>query len=503
VAARLPGIGLFITPDEDNWMRRAGNFAQALESGRLHRTYRSGHPGVTTMWIVGLALGPEVESLASTTGSDPIVTRVPGFMDKLVRARLAFVVVNAGLVVAMAVLIWRLLGPGPVALVAPLLALDPFLLAHAQVVHLDALSAALMTVAVLAGAVFWWSNGGRGYLVLCGVATGLAVLTKAPSLFLGLFVPGMAIWAGARGGWRRGWAALLSSVLVCGAVAAAVVFAIWPAMWVEPVETIERAIEFQMDQAGTPHQPGNFFLGRPTSDPGPLFYPVALAFRLSPPVFVGVAILAIILPPAALRRHATLLVSFALGFLLFLTIANKKLDRYALPLFPSLSILAGIGLWSLWAWLRPKAPPGLFALAVVLVAMLQALPVIGTSPYLLGYYNPLLGGPRAAERVMLVGWGEGLDQVAAYLNAQPGAADSRIAVYFPMERNLQGMVSGTVQRFGDREPADYVVDYLSASQRRQTPVEVAGTQPEFVATINGVEYARVYRIQPPRVIRNP
>ena len=43
--------------------------------------------------------------------------------------------------------------------------------------------------------------------------------------------------------------------------------------------------------------------------------------------------------------------------------------------------------------------------------------------------------------MLLVGWGEGLDQVAAYLNAQPSSERQLIAIYFPLELNFQGMVA--------------------------------------------------------------
>ena len=101
---------------------------------------------------------------------------------------------------------------------------------------------------------------------------------------------------------------------------------------------------------------------------------------------------------------------------------------------------------------------------------------------------------------MLVGWGEGLDQVADYLNAQPNAAQSRIAIYYPLVLNFQGMVAGTLHRFGDPIPTDYVVDYVNASQRGQLPREVYGRTPDFVVEMNGIVYAQVFKLDPPRIL---
>jgi hypothetical protein len=130
----------------------------------------------------------------------------------------------------------------------------------------------------------------------------------------------------------------------------------------------------------------------------------------------------------------------------------------------------------------------------------QSFPLLTVEPYALAYFNPMVGGAPAATRVLLVGWGEGLDQVANYLNAQPGAAQQRIAVYFPLVLNFQGMVQGTVFEIGDAAPVDYVVDYVNAAQRDQTPREVDGITPSLVVRINGVIYARVFRLTPPRPV---
>jgi 4-amino-4-deoxy-L-arabinose transferase-like glycosyltransferase len=226
---------------------------------------------------------------------------------------------------------------------------------------------------------------------------------------------------------------------------------------------------------------------------------------VTPIVVAGLVALAVLGPPPALRWRALLLVGFVVGFALFLTVASKKLDRYALPLFPVLAILAGLGLWSLWRHVLELA--GRFAMPVldgpalvVLVGVVQALSLVWAHPYPLAYYNPLLGGGPAARRALLVGWGEGLDQVAAYLEAQPGADAARIAIYYPQVLNFQGLVRGTVQRYGDPRPADYVVDYVSAAQRGHTPAEVAGLAPRHTVRINGILYARVYQLTPPTPI---
>jgi len=508
---RLIGVTLFVTPDEDNWMRRTGNFTQALHQNDLTRTFQSGHPGVTTMWIARAGIGGEAERLAGITTPDNPVTRTSGFMELLIRARVAMIVVNVLLIVATVALTARLVGWGPAALGGIILALDPFLVAHGQVVHVDGLSAGFMTVAILAGGIYWWAGGRVWYLVVCGLASGLAVLTKAPSLVLGLLVPAIALAAPFlnRAAWP--WTRLLRSLVIAGVIGLVTVLAVWPSFWVAPILTVERFIRFTLDTSSE-HRPGNFFLGAAVADPGPFYYPVAIMFRLSPLALAGLVSLGVLLPPRSLKRPTLLLLLFIFGLILFLSLASKKLDRYTLPAFPALDLLAGFGLWTLGRWIAPyleriivtvQARRLTVACTMLVLAVAQAIPLAMVAPYALAYYNPLVGGGPAASRVLLVGWGEGLDQVATYLNAQPGADGHLIAVYFPLELNFQGMVAGTVTQFGDPRPVNYVVDYVNAAQRGQTPSEVAGMVPVQHVWINGVLYVRVFHFDPPRRIGRP
>lgn len=506
--ARLVGVTLFITPDEDNWMRRAGNFTQAMHQGELVRTFQSGHPGVTTMWVASLAVGPDIERLAGFTIQDYPVTRVQGFMDLMIRARIGMILVNVSLLVGTVALAWRLFGFGPALLGGIIMALDPFLVAHTQVVHVDGLATGLMIVAMLAAGVYWWAGGRTAYLMLCGIATGLAILTKAPSLVMGLLVPVVALTAPLvdRAAWS--WTRALRSLIVAGLIGVVVVLALWPAFWVAPIDTVNRFVAFTM-LTSAEHRPGNFFMGQPVADPGPFYYPTAIMFRLSPLALAGLIAVGVLLPPRSLKRPTLLLLLFIFGFLAFLSLAGKKLDRYTLPAFPALDLLAGLGLWTLGSWIAPllaardvsqRVRQRLMVVAVGALLVAQALPLSMVAPYALAYYNPVVGGGPAAVRVLLVGWGEGLDQAAEYLNAQPNPENQLIAVYFPLELNFQGMVAGTVTQYGDPRPINYVVDYINAAQRDQSPPQVVGLVPVKEVKINGILYARVYHLDPPRRI---
>ncbi|MDX1522355.1 MAG: hypothetical protein R3264_12070, partial [Anaerolineae bacterium] len=117
--------------------------------------------------------------------------------------------------------------------------------------------------------------------------------------------------------------------------------------------------------------------------------------------------------------------------------------------------------------------------------------------YYLTYFSPLLGGPRRAAETTLMGWGEGMEQVAAYLNTKPDAENLYVAS--TPSQTLLPYFDGTGENFYTNDVAfraDYVVLYLAQMQRLAPSPEIvnyfAGQEPEKIISIQGVPYARVY-----------
>jgi hypothetical protein len=97
----------------------------------------------------------------------------------------------------------------------------------------------------------------------------------------------------------------------------------------------------------------------------------------------------------------------------------------------------------------------------------------------------------------MVGNGEGLDQVAAWLNDRPGAPDLWIVSHsFDI---LQPLIVASGEPLRDRVPAnaDYVVLYRFQIQIGHSPrvldEYLSRRSPDHVVWINGIEYARIYR----------
>lgn len=515
---RLHQIDLYSTTDEAYWIQRTLRFGAALWRGDLSSTYRAGHPGVSVMWVGLLGVGPDrlQAFLSDRFVRIEVLEREPGYLEAFGAARRAAAVGTAALVTLAVLLAWRLLGPGPGLAGGAILLLDPYVIGMTRLLHVDALLAPLMTVSALGGLLALY--GGLSvrsrwrYVALSGISGGLALLTKAPAGFLIVFL----MLAAVRAAWRAsaanrrhgavgvaGWAALAGGTYV----------ALFPALWVDPLGRAVQLIQFVQEIGLQPHD-GNFFLGAPVlDDPGPLYYLVAAPLRVSPLVILGLATLALPRGSWEAGHGMRWLSLYAVLFVALMTLASKKFDRYLLPAFMVLDLLAGVGLWRLAmlvAGILPKlGSPRVIATALAgIVTAAQLGLLISVWPYPIAYYNPLAGGPERARSLIMIGWGEGLEQVAAYLNGVPDSERARVVSSY--NHVLRPRFRGTTRALAPYlEPPDqagvlaapeYVVLYVSSVQRRQIPAALLRTEeigpPVFVATVNGMSYAWVYRIPP-------
>jgi len=545
---RLWGHAQSVTADDQDWVRRAVDFSQAVQKWDTRDTYQGAHPGVPVLWIANLVIPAEhVARLESRDDDRTRLEKSSSYLPVLYRVRQALSGYAAALTVALAFLAARLFGPGPGLLAGLLLAGEPFLVAHGQLFSTDSLLAMLMAVSMLSVLAYLDGRGDRFYLIVSGLAAGLAFSTKAPAILLfGLIPLVIVLWAVAD---RRsteaetattssGWLgpggpgrALVGDLLIWGAVAGLTYVVIWPALWTDPIETLTRLERGVRGVGESPRRWGNFFLGQTYDDDDvpmllwPVFYPIVTALRLSPITFMGLLMLiglavggvlaahagrwredrqavgqraAPMAAPGDSRRrvegrHLIALAGYVALFTIMMTISPKKLDRYVLPVYPVLVVLAAFGLWlTIERWL----PGRLRWLAVGVLGVCQVFLVASVAPYPLSFYNPMLGGAPTARQAMIVGWGEGLDQVAAYLDRQPNPRE--IVAVSLYKDQIVPLYRGNGARLEDWSKGNYLVSYVNMEQRGLIPEPlqelVMTTPPEHTVWINGIVYARVYRI---------
>jgi hypothetical protein len=138
------------------------------------------------------------------------------------------------------------------------------------------------------------------------------------------------------------------------------------------------------------------------------------------------------------------------------------------------------------------------------VLIFQGVLVITSYPYYLTYYNPVLGGARVAQRIVTIGWGEGLDLAAAYLNQKPNAESLKVTAWHhaAFAPYFRGQSSRDPGQFGNAQQVmsnDYLIIYHHQLQLRIYNPDVLTYfqehyEPEHVVGLNGVDYALIYAV---------
>ena len=504
---RLSALDVFVTSDEDLWYGRSKAFSEALRKHDWERTYQSGHPGVITMWLGaaadrwGLAqpaflTGPGLRQLMHASPPAPST----GLPPLTVGARMLVGLITWLGILAAYPLVRRLFGAPSGLLGTVLIALDPFFLTHSRFHHLDALLTTFMVLSLLSLLVFQFRRRHPGYLLASAALAGLAVANKSPGVFL---VPcaGLILLSGSLFGKglerRREFLRAVGALAIWGLIAAVVFVAIWPAMWVKPLETLRQEFSVAKNYAENPHEASNYFWFAVRPDPGPGFYPVAWAFRTTPWVLLGLLGWIIAWRKQKERGLAMVILLCALLYTVAMTAGQKKFDRYLLPIFPLLDLLAAVG-WVALAerWRTASAARRIVPVLAAGLIVGQLILVWPTRPYYHTYYNPAVGGSRTAPQILVMGWGEGLDRAAAYLNTKPDADKLIASSWHKMEFAyfFRGTTIQTQHYLRKAEP-DYYSLYYSVLQRHLMPEIseplLAYGPPEFKATLNGIDYAWV------------
>jgi hypothetical protein len=267
-------------------------------------------------------------------------------------------------------------------------------------------------------------------------------------------------------------------------------------------------------EGGSAHPGGNFFLGQPDPTPGVHFYPAALALRMTPWLMLGVLLLPVgwqqFRAMPATRRDLLIMIGFVLLFVVALSVFPKKLNRYVMPIFPTLGILAAVG------WLSTLSAIGYrlsaigyrlsaigYRLSIGVLATLAILNAAHWHPYSIAYFNPLLGGTQTGQNTFLIGNGEGLAEAADWFNAQPDITGVVVTANMPLviQAYLQHGAHATSADAGELAPnTGYVLVYIRNSWDGALPPFDRYYQqvpPVHTVTIHGIDYAWIYDVPQP------
>lgn len=319
-------------------------------------------------------------------------------------ARLPILIIGAAFIVLFGSWGFKLFGPWPALGATTLAACSPNLLAHARLSTTDFGCAALMFAAVYA----CWAaldNGRRRAWAICGLTTGLALLTKYTALLLGPIIvilalmhihrnPGttLRIFAGLT------VAAIVSILIVC----AGYNLSFNPLLYLSGLKRVY--------STGAPGY--QYYLLGETSQ-SPWWYYHLITFFLKTPV----PILILICTAAAAflirtedRASASFLIVPAMVMMFVACFDQTNLGfRRILPAVPFLLLLTGLVPTAFRSRVAKRVYPALVLLSV------------GTSasafPHYLSYFNEIAGGPDRGPFLLddsNVDWGQDLPALAQW-----------------------------------------------------------------------------------------
>ena len=528
---RIAGLDKFVTIDETRWLAGSANFLQAISHGDFADTYQKEHPGVTVLWMGALGVwnafptyAQEAPGQFSTDWEDlePWLaensTHTP--LELLAAARW-WIALAASLFIALGFFpLRKLFGTPLAALISLYVAWMPFFVGLSRLVFPGALLTPTLYLALVSFLAWLYRGRAWRYVLFSGFVTGLALFSKTPAIWLiptALILCGVeAIRAKKMIGAKTSGGNLLAGVVIWGITALAAFVLLWPAMWVTPVETIRRMVEALL-LYGRGHDNPLFFFGSTTARPGFLFYPVAFLLRASPATTIGLILAPFLFwrrawpfEQTATRRAAGALLLFAVIFIAGMSLSSKQLDRYMLPTMPPLAVIAVLA-WSGAAqklvdrfgrprWRQRQDHLLAIGLSAGITLLLVGLPMIRHAPTYLTYYNPLTGGNRTAQNIMVLGWGEGLEQAAHWLSEQPDTETASVVAWY-----RTGPISYFYQSqkpFLDFDnpvfwtDADYAVTYINQWQRRLPAAQItdrlAALTPLHTVQLHGIDYVRIY-----------
>ncbi|GAB4542524.1 MAG: hypothetical protein Fur002_12930 [Anaerolineales bacterium] len=442
LAPRLAALGSFATLDEPYWLSMGANFYYALGQREFENTVYEYQPAVTTMWIVTAALliyFPEYRGLGQGYLDfekgllDPfLIEHDKSPLELFLVARTLQVLLVTALFLVLYGLLKKIFPRWAAAFAVLFAAFDPYFLGQSRLLNHEALVALFVSISLLA-LYLYFKQEKKSLLILSGIAAGLAQLTKSSAIAMLLPVIVILWMEFPAQRWRTGkvfaaWLALLVGTYVLA----------WPGMWVAPAKMLYvvygNAFSYSLQGARLAVteelEPARFALNANLLKE--IWYFVSVwMYRTTPFTWMGIILAGLftwmrrISPPVQeTRRVALILLSTAAAFILLFAISQgRNSPHYILTSYLALNLFAALGFSALKNQRAAAALLMLFLTA-------QAWSALARAPYYYTYRSPILHAAGWYADFPQKAYGEGLEQAAAYLAAQPGAADSSTLVYY-------------------------------------------------------------------------
>jgi len=536
------GIDKFVSTDEPTWLRNGGNFYYALGQRDFQETY-SGiyiHPGITTDEIVAsvfLVVFPEYRGIGTYFPGDAeqekfLLQHGIHPLNILAYAR----AVQLGIILIALIILFclfrRLIGTKFAFICILLISYDPCYLGNARLLNHEAMMSIFMLLSILFWVVYLFKDGKAIFLILSGAFAAIAILSKAPAIFLlpfTLVILGIRLiidWRARKKHFIKLLGIATLKFLCWSGILNFVHMALWPARWVEPLGTLKSLFfdtlgystlqPLPVGVQGAPHFPW--------VNANDLAWELSmLVWKTTPVIWIGV-ILAFVLCLSNvknLKNNKFLYLIFllsglvALGFLFVygsgIMPESSVRNHYLLSVYLCLDMIAAIGWFLAVVWLDARLLRGraYFRYVLFIVMLTQVISSLSFYPYYYTYYNPIRESLQPGMQHPHDGYSEVLEQAGVYLSNKPSAEQLKVLSWFatgPFSYYFPGVADIIVPFVGDNQNVlenlreyDYLVIYYEYQRLANDPPHLMaalnGAVPEHVIWYHGVEYVRIYRVK--------
>lgn len=495
ILTRIPRSGTtIVNTDEVYWHGRSWNFTNALVNKDYKKTYQKYHPGVTLMWEISAT----AKMMSVLDKSD--INEVFLSFERL-HSNVQFVLTSWFFILLLFIvyLLNKATGKWWFSIISvTVLMLEPFYIGNSRLIHHDVQSSLYVLIAILSVYLYAERKSSLFFVFLSSFFLSLATLSK--TLYLGaflfcLFFGGLILIR------NKDFKKLghFATVLILSFLFFYIL--LFPALWVAPVETVKTMFT-ESFIVGEDEGHTQIFFGNKSRNPGALFYPVLFLLKSSPLLIIGfvlflgkvfIDIIRIVIKREKLYKSEVPLVLFMsifyIGYFLVITYFDKKVDRYFVPLYPWISILAVLG----WSTLIKKKL--LLIIPISLFLVTTAVQLVTIFPHYLMYVNPFIGDADKANQI--IGqklFGIGIFDLRDYIVKKYGDSTS-------IGTNDYGPLSsiypnGRVYNVLVKHPNDFKIMVLGPNKDFPPSVKKdSNISYRYVESIyiNGLEFWRIYK----------
>ncbi|MFH1295087.1 MAG: glycosyltransferase family 39 protein [bacterium] len=395
---RLFGIfGDFSNSDAWRWHHRSESFYQGLRQGNLKEIYQRYHPGVSLMWLTtGVRVGLQAYTQITHTEYKTL-ENVEGYVLLDGLCKVAIILVLSSLVIWQVRTLTELYNGTAALLYFLLISFEPFVIGIDRWYHITSLEVYLAFTAFLL-TLKWTKSQNTKTLIVAGVFMGLALLTKFSSGVTFLLLLIMVVWQH-----KNQLRLVLKPVLALVVPALLIILLFFPALWLYPGYVFSKLIEHSQETFGGNYATVVFAQNYPV-----LYYPVVLLLKLSP-IAVILLLVALVSSVSSQKRILFWPVGYILLYLLVFTLADQKIERYAISVMPALLMIIAVAL----SHLTPK----LISVISLIIILTGGAIYLSYFPYPALYYSPAVAGVAGVYKSGLLDTnGEYFSDAARYLN---------------------------------------------------------------------------------------